>query len=95
MKKQVRESNIELLRIFAMLGVVILHYNNASIGKGFAYVAPNSWNQAILLGLEGLFVCAVDLFLLITGYFSVSSQKRNPTKAAALLIQVVAFQMAL
>ena len=30
-----RESNIELLRILAMLGVIILHYNNPSIGGGY------------------------------------------------------------
>ena len=27
-----RQSNIELLRIFAALSVIILHYNNAGIG---------------------------------------------------------------
>lgn len=27
-----RESGIELLRIFTMFGVIILHYNNPSIG---------------------------------------------------------------
>lgn len=34
-KKIDRESNIELLRILAMLGVIILHYNNPSIGGGY------------------------------------------------------------
>lgn len=34
-KKRDRESNIELLRILAMLGVIILHYNNRDIGGGF------------------------------------------------------------
>lgn len=33
-KRRDRESNIELLRILAMLGVIILHYNNPSIGGG-------------------------------------------------------------
>lgn len=31
-KRRDRESNIELLRILAMLGVIILHYNNPYIG---------------------------------------------------------------
>lgn len=31
-KRRDRESNIELLRILAMFGVIILHYNNPSIG---------------------------------------------------------------
>ena len=34
-KRRGRESNIELLRILAMLGVIILHYNNPSIGGGY------------------------------------------------------------
>lgn len=29
-----RESNIELLRVFAMIGVILLHYNNPTIGGG-------------------------------------------------------------
>lgn len=31
-KKKDRESNIELLRILAMIGVILLHYNNPTIG---------------------------------------------------------------
>lgn len=34
-KRRERESNIELLRILAMLGVIILHYNNRDIGGLF------------------------------------------------------------
>lgn len=31
-EKTKRNSSIELLRIISMIGVVILHYNNASMG---------------------------------------------------------------
>lgn len=92
--KQIRDSNIELLRILAMLGVVILHYNNANIGGGFAYVAGGSVNWMILLAMESLSVCAVNLFLLITGYFSSSSKRADPVKAVALLLQVMVFRAA-
>lgn len=34
MEKAERQSNIELLRILTMCGVVILHYNNKTIGGG-------------------------------------------------------------
>lgn len=34
MDKNKRQSNIELLRILSMLGVIILHYNNKTIGGG-------------------------------------------------------------
>lgn len=29
-----RDSNIELLRILAIIGVIVLHYNNPAIGGG-------------------------------------------------------------
>ena len=32
MIKKDRQSNIELLRILSIIGVIILHYNNKSIG---------------------------------------------------------------
>ena len=37
MDKAKRQSNIELLRIMTMCGVIVLHYNNATIGEGLAY----------------------------------------------------------
>lgn len=84
-----RESSIELLRIIAICGVVVLHYN--SYGGGFANVLPGTINQAILYGAEGLFCCAVNLFVLITGFFSCTTQKRSTSKAIGLLIQVSIF----
>ena len=32
--KKERQSNIELLRILAIMGVIVLHYNNAEMGGG-------------------------------------------------------------
>ncbi len=93
--KNVRDSNIELLRILAMLGVVILHYNNADIGGGFRYVAEGSVNHLLLLGLEGIFICAVNLFLLITGYFSCTSKRAAPIKVVSLVLQVMVFRVLL
>ena len=37
MEKNERQSNIELLRIIIMIGVVVLHYNNPEIGGGLRY----------------------------------------------------------
>lgn len=75
-----RESNIELLRILAMIGVIVLHYNNSEIGGALKYVQPDSLNEIILLALESMFICAVDVFVLITGYFLSNSRKRNLDK---------------
>lgn len=89
--KSTRDSNIELLRILTMCGVVLLHYNGY---QGQALVSPGTWNQVILLSGEGLFICAVNLFVLITGYFSCTSQRRDPMKVIGLFLQVVVFNCA-
>ena len=67
MKKE-RQSNIELLRMLAIMGVVILHYNNQYFGAAFELVQPETVNYYILSVLESLSICAVDLFILISVY---------------------------
>lgn len=93
-KKTVRDSNIELLRIITMMGVIVLHYNNKSIGGALEYVSFGSLNFHFLNFIESLFICAVDLFVLITGYFMLSTQKRNIIKPLKLVIQVIVFKLA-
>ena len=94
MPKKARQSNIELLRIFAIIGVVILHYNNPAIGGGIKYAEEGSINFYILYFLESMFVCAVDLFMLISGYFMCKSKKINLWKPLELLFQVMLFKEA-
>ena len=87
-----RDSNIELLRIITMLGVIILHYNNRGIGEGLKYAIEGSVNYYILSFFESLFICAVDLFILISGYFMIKTQKRSFIKPMKLIIQVIVFK---
>lgn len=95
MGKQVRNSNIELLRIIAMLCVVILHYNNPDIGGGLAGVADGGLNQAVMFFMESLCIIAVNLFLLISGFFMCTTQTRNPWKVVWLVVQVMVFSAGL
>lgn len=88
-----RESNIELLRVLSMMGVIVLHYNNPIFGGGLMYAVPGSVNFYILYILETLFACAVNLFVLISGYFMCKSNKRNLIKPIQLIIQVMAFSL--
>lgn len=90
-KARERESNVELLRILAMLGVVALHYNNPSIGGGLAFAEGNAVNTCMLYGVEALFVCAVDLFVLISGYFMATSSRRGLGKPLELVVQTTVF----
>ena len=90
-KSVVRNSNIELLRILAALGVIVLHYNNAQMGGGFQYVEMNTINAYIMYFLENVFICAVNVFVLISGYFMSSKTKVNTVRAVELVVQVIAF----
>ena len=86
-KKKERKSNVELLRIAAILGVIVLHYNGM---VGFGAVADGSVNQWILLFLESLCICAVDLFILISGFFLCRTGERKLIKAVELVVMVMA-----
>ena len=83
-----RKSGIELLRIFAAMGVVLLHYND---GLAFKYV-ESGVNHCILFFLESVCICAVDLFILISGFFLCTTEKRKAVKVVELLLQVVIFK---
>lgn len=86
-----RDSNVEFLRILAMLGVIVLHYNNPTIGGGLTYADGNLPNTCFLYGMEALFVCAVDLFILISGYFMATSYRRSIGKPLELVVQMTVF----
>lgn len=86
MAVKTRDSNIELLRILTICGVVVLHYNG---NVAFSLVTPNSLNMYVLYGLEVLFICAVNLFVLISGYFLSATEQRKSIKALELVIQVI------
>lgn len=86
-----RNSNIEFLRILAMGGVIILHFNNANIGGGFKNIGSNVQKLYFLYVLESVCICAVDVFILISGYFMSVSFKRDIKKPLLLLLQVSIF----
>ena len=89
MPKASRQSNVELLRIIAIIGVVVLHINNPFLGGGLSYVQHGSLNFYVLYALESLFMCAVDLFMLISGYFMCNGKTRDLWKPIELIVQVI------
>jgi len=91
--KKERLSNIELLRIFAMIGVVVMHYNYAGLGNAFGNVTVGTTNFYTLYFLESVFICAVDVFMLISGYFTCHQKKLDLRKALHLLVQVMIFRV--
>lgn len=90
MTKKMRDSNIELLRIIAVMGVIVLHFNGV-YGKGFEYVETGTLNDYVLRYLESIFIPAVNLFILISGYYLCNQQRREIVKIIYLIIQVMIF----
>lgn len=85
MKKEVvkmRSSNLELLRIILMMMVITLHYFNTYMGGLLDNVIPGSFNYYVSYFLESLCIVSVNVFILITGYFS---HKKNSVKVSKVL----------
>lgn len=93
MEKKERLSNIEILRVLAILGVIVLHYNNRIFGNAFGLTEDNPINHCMLRVLESICICSVDLFVIISGFFLSSKQKRNGFRVIELIIQVMVFSM--
>lgn len=86
MSKTNRDSNLELFRIIAMVMVIALHQNIASnalteltIGQGNFYIAN---------AVETLSICAVNCFVLLSGYFTVAKNTVPVKKCIQLLLDV-------
>lgn len=86
MKK--RESGIELLRIILMIGVIILHINSKDIGSALYLVDKYSVSWYLLIFLENIFIYAVDIFIIISGYFLCKSNKRSLIKVIELFLEL-------
>ena len=74
------------------MGVIILHYNNPNIGGGIKYAKSGSAEQNIMLVLESIFICAVNVYVLISGYFMRKSMKRDLLKPLELIVQLIVYE---
>lgn len=63
-----RQSNIELCRLASILLVMLVHTTNQSLGQEMSLGA---------LLLEGFSIIGVNVFILITGYFSATPKKSS------------------
>lgn len=61
------------------------------MGGGFLYVESWSINQLVMMFLESMFVCAVNLFVLITGYFIAGKKSSDLIKPLSLIAQVIIY----
>lgn len=86
-----RNSSIELLRILLILGVIQIHYNVAGIGNGFRYLKIGTVNQVYSLIIHAVCINAVSIFVMISGYYLVNTNKRKLSKVYELMIQSIIF----
>ena len=86
MKEGKRDSNIELLRIVLILMVISLHYLNGAdwAGGALGHVVNGSVNYYLSHFLESAFIMAVNVFVLITGYFSCNKNSIKVAKVTKL-----------
>ena len=77
--KNQRQSNIELLRIVAMLAVIAVHLDGASLGLphpvyDMSSLCARDWWR---LFVEAITIVGVNCFTLISGYFGIRSSVRG------------------
>lgn len=79
-----RSSNFELLRIVLILMVIVLHYFNVEMGGVLKWVEKNTFNYYLAHFIESLCIIAVNVFIIIIGYFSYKKTNIKINKAINL-----------
>ena len=90
-KKNTRQSNIELLRIIAMI-MIIAHHIAVHSGFGFptdSISVNRLWVQFIQMGGK----IGVNIFVLISGYFSVTAKSVRINKVFNLWLQLFTYSV--
>ena len=85
--KKNRNSTIEALKLFLMFGVVVLHICG---DQGRAIELSRGGD---LQTFRALFICAVDCFMVISGYYLSISNTRNIVKVLSLYAIAVLFSL--
>lgn len=86
MTRKNRTSNLELLRIAAMLMIIALHQNG--MANALAALAPHTTNYYIANIVESICICSVNCFVLVSGYFMIEKNEAPVQKCVHLLIDV-------
>ncbi len=86
--KKARQSNLELLRIFSMLLIVLHHYSYGNFTFSNDITTNKVIIQILLIGGK----IGVNCFVLITGYFMINS-KFKLKKLVSLIVQVFTYSI--
>lgn len=73
-----RQTNIELLRIFSMLMVLVIHYNVATNGQTTHDMVMTEPLKAVgIASLKSLSFICVNSFIVISGYFGIRWKRKG------------------
>lgn len=86
MKAKQRISNMELLRIIAMMMIISLHQNGTV--DALASLKPGGTNYYLSHIAESFSICAVNCYVLISGYFMIGKREAPVKKCLHLLVDV-------
>lgn len=92
MTKNIRESNFELLRIILIGMVLVLHFQNVFVSD-FDEL-KGGYKFAFEL-LRSFCICAVDCFIILSGYFLCENNKIQIRKIINLFVYVLLFNVCL
>lgn len=88
--KKTRDANLELLRIIAMMLIITLH--SLEYGGAFEALLENTINYYLTYFLYGTTQIAVNCYVMISGYFLVTS-KFKLKKLVSLWLEVVFYSL--
>ncbi len=86
-----RQTNIEALRVLAMLAVIVLHFNFYP-GGGGAISNVSGLNRFLLILLECFCISAVNVFLMISGYCNYKKTYIKTERLMSIVVQTCIFQ---
>lgn len=81
-----RKSNLELLRIVAMLMIISLHY--FAFCNAGTELAQGTKNDLFFRIVESFSICGVNIFVLISGWFSLKQTQIKERKIVNLLVDI-------
>ena len=90
-KTQNRYLNMDILRILLTVMVIVLHINNRDMGGALNYTGYGTGYEIFIRFFESLAICAVDSFLMLSGYFARTDDKMIPWRKALFLLLTCSF----
>lgn len=84
-------TGLDCLRCVLTIMVIVLHFNNTTMGGAFAYVNPDTAKGFTLFALEAISIGAVNGFLIMSGYLMCKSTRIRVNKVVYLFLSVTAY----